>query len=114
MLMKPTVHSMNTQLSDDHFAELVEESAICPELIVQRGYRTVNVKADLERLGFSRAQISVPALEIPWYRPDGSLGLYQIKPDEPRVSRDGRVCKYEFPYKAEIPLDVHPNMRNVV
>jgi putative DNA primase/helicase len=105
---------MNLQLSDEHFAELVEESAISPDLIAQRGYRTVSVKAELERLGFSRAQISVPALEIPWYRPDGSLGLYQIKPDEPRVSRDGRVCKYKFPYKAEIPLDVHPNLRDVV
>jgi uncharacterized protein (DUF927 family) len=101
---------MKLQLSDEHLAELVEESAISPDLIVQRGCRTVNVKADLERLGFSRSQISVPALVLPWYRPDGSVGLYQMKPKEPRI-KDGKPVKYEVPTKSKAILDVHPAMR---
>lgn len=101
---------MNLQLSDEHRAELVEESAISPDLIVQRACRTVNVKADLERFGFSRSQISVPALVFPWYRPDGSLGLYQIKPKEPRI-KDGKPVKYDVPSKSKAILDVHPAMR---
>src|SRR5215217_3303970 len=110
MLMKPTESSLNLQLSDEHFAELAEESAISADLIVQRGCRTVSVKADLERLDFSRSQISVPALVIPWYHPDGSLSLYQMKPKQPRV-KDGKPVKYEVPSKSRAILDVHPAMR---
>src|SRR3712207_4807558 len=110
MSMKHATQSLKLPLSEEHLAELVEESAISPDLIAQRGYRSVGVKSELERLGFGRAQISVPALEIPWYRPDGSLGLYQIKPKEPRI-KDGRPVKYEVPPKSRVVLDVHPAMR---
>ena len=44
---------------------LLEESGIDAEVAETRGYRTVEKKVELERLGFGRAQRNVPALLDP-------------------------------------------------
>src|SRR5215218_6124953 len=72
----------------DHRRQLVEESGIAPRVILDRGYRTVKTKAELERLGFSRPQQVAPALAIPMYGPTGERVTHQIRPDNPeRLTR---------------------------
>jgi Domain of unknown function (DUF3854) len=89
---------------------LVQESSIKPKVIEARGYRTVETKAELERLGFGRAQCNVPGLLLPIYAPSGEISLYQFRPDEPRI-KDGRPVKYETPSRSRMALDVHPFAR---
>jgi replicative DNA helicase len=92
-----------------HQQQLVEESGITPQVILDRGYRTVTTKAELNRLGFSKTQQLAPALAIPMYGPTGELVTHQIRPDSPRKDRDGKPIKYETPAKSRVHLDVHPS-----
>jgi hypothetical protein len=92
-----------------HRIELIEGSGISPEVVLERGYRTVKIKAELRRLGFSAKQQLVPALLIPMYWPTGELVSYQIKPDCPRSDEDGEPIKYETPAGSPVRLDVHPS-----
>src|SRR5215212_3873494 len=101
---------METKLTADHRAalrelldyphheqQLVAESGVAPQVILERGYRTVKTKAELKRLGFSTAQQRAPALAIPMYDPAGKLATHQIRPDSPREDGDGKPVKYETP-----------------
>jgi hypothetical protein len=97
-------------LAVHHRAMLVQESSIKPKVIEARGYRTVETKAELERLGFGRAQRNVPGLLLPIYAPGGEISLYQFRPDEPRI-KNGRPVKYETPSGSHMALDVHPFTR---
>ena len=92
-----------------HLRQLVEESGIAPQVILERGYRTVTTKTELKRLGFSRSQQRAPALVIPMYSPTGEPVTHQIRPDSPRKDRDGKPIKYETPAKSRVRLDVHPS-----
>lgn len=94
-----------------HHRNQLESSAIDPEIIAERGYRTATTKSDLERLGFGRAQRNVPAMVIPIYNVHGELALRQIRPDEPRI-KDGKVVKYETQSKASLALDVPRRIRD--
>ena len=98
------------QLSEQHRRMLVEESGIEPEVVEARGYRTVEKKVELEKLGFGRAQRNVPALLMPVYSPRGEVVLHQSRPDEPRI-KDGKPLKYETPAGSRMSVDVHPSMR---
>ncbi|MBI4566305.1 MAG: DUF3854 domain-containing protein [Planctomycetes bacterium] len=93
-------------LSEQH-RELIAGSGISPEVAAARGYRTVEVRADLRRLGFSDTQARVPALFIPVHGVTGEVVLYQIRPDEPRIV-DGKPVKYETPRGSRMVLDVPP------
>ena len=92
-----------------HRQQLLEESAIAPEIVVERGYRTVKTKTELKQLGFSSAQQLAPALLIPMYSPAGEITSHQIKPDIPRKDKCGKPIKYETPAKSGVRLDVHPS-----
>jgi hypothetical protein len=92
-----------------HRQQLVKESGIAPQVILDRGYRTVKTKTELKRLGFSKRQQLAPALVIPMYGPTGELATHQIRPDSPREDRDGKVIKYETPANSRVYLDVHPS-----
>jgi hypothetical protein len=52
----------DARLSPPHKAMLLEGSGIDVRIVERRGYRTVELKAELERLGFGRAQRNTPAL----------------------------------------------------
>jgi len=93
-----------------HHAALIRDSAITPEVAAARGYRTVTVRAELRRLGFSEAQARVPALLVPVWTVRGDVGLYQLRPDRPRIVR-GKALKYETPRGARMMLDVPPLAR---
>jgi hypothetical protein len=89
---------------------LEQESSIVPKVIEARGYRTVETKAELETLGFGRAQRKVPGLLLPIYTPGGEISLYQFRSDEPRI-KDRKPVKYETPGGSRMALDVHPFAR---
>jgi len=93
-----------------HHREHLQGSAISPDVIAERGYRTVTTKAELARLGFGRTQQNVPALLMPIHNTRGERVLYQSRPDEPRL-KDGRMIKYETPAGAGLALDVPPRSR---
>jgi hypothetical protein len=98
------------QLLPQH-AQLLEASAIAPQVARARGYRSVVDPAELRTLGFSAQQTRTPALLIPIYGPSGGQPvLYQARPDEPR-ERDGKPVKYETPVRAGMRLDVPPAAR---
>jgi hypothetical protein len=99
-------------LSEQHRRMLLEESGIEPAVAEARGYRTIVRKVELEKLGFGRAQRNVPALLIPVHSPSGEVALYQSRPDEPRLKKDGDPIKYETPSGSRMTIDVHPSMRN--
>ena len=99
------------RLSRSHKKMLLEESGIHPRLVVGRGYRTIQTKAELERLGFGRSQCNVPGVLLPIHGPMGGVVSYQFRPDEPRI-KDGKPVKYETPTGSRMVLDVHPAVRD--
>ena len=86
--------------------ELIEASAIWPDVAEARGYRSVTEKRELNGL-FGPVQQRVPALLIPLHDVYGELRAYQLRPDQPRVT-DGRVVKYETPRGLKMMLDCPP------
>lgn len=90
---------------------LIDGSSISPEVAAERGYATATTKADLRAIGFGPSQQLAPALVIPVFGADGELATYQIRPDRPRLNRDGKVVKYETKARTGIVLDVPPRAR---
>ncbi len=88
--------------------KLIDDSAIAPVVAAARGYRSVTSKSELKRLGFSDRQCRTPALLIPMYNERAEIVLYQIRPDQSRVGKDGKLIKYETPAKAKMRLDIPP------
>lgn len=97
-------------LNEDHRRMLLQESGISPEIVLTRGYRTVETKSELRRLGFADSQCNPPGLLIPLYSPAGEIVNYQFRPDQPRI-RDGKPVRYETPRGSRMALDVHPFVR---
>ncbi len=98
-------------LSPDHRRMVLVESGVSPEVAWARGYRTVETKAGLGRLGFSGPQCNPPGLLVPIHSPLGEISSYQFRPDLPRIGKDGRPIKYETPRGSRMVLDVHPFAR---
>ena len=98
----------DTMLAVHHRHMLEIESGIRPDLIATRGYRTVTVKAELKRLGFSDRQCLTPGLLLPIWDLNGDIASYQFRPDQPQLNRDGKVTKYETPQGSTMILDVSP------
>ena len=95
-------------LSPHHYAMLHEESAIAPEVIAARGYRTMTSGAALATLGFAGYQRRAPALVLPVHDVHGTVVLSQIRPDHPRRNKRKKLIKYETPDGAKVRLDIHP------
>jgi hypothetical protein len=92
-------------------ADLLAASVVAPAVARERGYRSIETKAELARLGFSESQRNVPALLSPVWGVLGDLVTYQIRPDTPRIGADGRPIKYETPRGTQMALDVPPAAR---
>lgn len=101
------------KLYEEHKKTLTGESGISEEVIDARGYRTVDKKIELEKLGFSKAQRNVPGMLIPVWSPNEEIVIYQYRPDEPRI-KDGKPVKYETPTGTRMVLDVHPFAREML
>jgi len=97
-----------------HHAALLTASGVSSTVARLRGYRTAHSLAELQRLGFGRNQGSVPALVIPVYGLDGNISLYQVRPDAPRINREGRAARYEVPRGARLVIDVPPAARQFI
>lgn len=91
--------------------ELLAASAISPEVARERGYVSVDSRAQLKRCssGFG-GKCPVPGLLIPLHRIDGSVSGYQYRPDAPRIM-DGKPRKYETPFQQPGGIDVPPGVR---
>lgn len=95
-----------------HRLTLEEGSGIHPDVIAERGYWSAEKWQDLDGLVFRSTQKArpenYPALMIPQYDPAGALTYHVLRYDRPRVTREGRVIKYEQPGGAGLRLDVPP------
>jgi hypothetical protein len=89
---------------------LLEESAISPEIVAGRGYRTASSRSEVPAVfpDYQRRR----GLVIPTFSPSGATS-YQLRPDVPRV-RGGKARKYEQPGGVGCILDVHPRMMAAV
>jgi hypothetical protein len=97
-------------LANEHRAMLERDSGIKPEIIEARGYRTVTVKAELRKLGFSDMQCNVHGLLFPLHSVRGQIENYQFRADNPRIIK-GKPVKYETIKGSGMMLDVHPSAR---
>jgi hypothetical protein len=98
-------------LAPRHRAELEQGSAIDPAIIAERGYRSLTA-ADLPALlpaAFEGAQRR-PGLLVPISSVHGTVGAWQIKPDQPRII-NGKPVKYETARGASLCLDVPGRVR---
>ena len=111
-----------------HREELLTESAIDPDVVLERGYTTVHrpeagstaihgvravgtTREILSRMGFPswaiRENYFYPGMWIPQYSPTGERYAGQWKPKSPVANRDGKRMKYASA-KGASRLDVHP------
>ena len=108
---------LTAALSEQHYAEIVIDSGVSPDVATQRGYRTLTgTGADRDELaaaGFSRTQIrdeAFPLLLIPMHGMDGTVRGHQIKPAVPRMRFKEDMTrvpvKYETPARAPLVVDV--------
>ena len=97
-------------LAPNH-AGVLAASGIAEHVIEARGYRTVEVRAELDRLGFGRRQQIVPTLLIPVDGVASGITSYQHRPDTPRTGDRGKPIKYETPRGMRMALDVPPTAR---
>jgi hypothetical protein len=101
-----------------HLEQLAQGSGIAPEVIAERGYRSISGPegyTELKRLGFSRQQAKqTPGLLIPILGLDGQPALYQYRPDSPRINTKGRTVKYETPTQQTMRLDFGTGQRDLI
>jgi hypothetical protein len=96
-------------LASEHKKMLLEESAIDPGIVEERGYFSAS-QSKMVALGFARWQANGRALIIPMYDTSGVRRLYQARHDESRERKNGSPARYETPHGEKIILDVHPRM----
>ena len=94
-------------LLDKHLDHLLA-SAISPDVIRERGYRSILGKHDLRELGFGKAQQRYPGILMPLHAVDGASISPQYRPDNPRTNAKGKPIKYENPTGSSVRLDVPP------
>lgn len=114
-------------LSSQHRQMLELDSGILPEVIAARGYRTVTA-AEARKFGFTGQQAR-DGLLLPVHTTDGQVGLYVLRPDNPRVVEDKRhkkdpltgdrpqkVIKYEWPKgvgpRVDCPPTCYPQLKD--
>jgi len=111
-------------LAKQHIHQLVESSAVDPNVVTERGYRTVgwtlNDKAgqrELNQLGipsWARDAERGTGLLIPMFRATGERISYQWRPDKAVRNRDGKFMRYSSVRGQTNRLDVHPRNTNAI
>lgn len=118
------MEDLTIALSAEHRRELIEGSAIDPDVIRERGYSTVarpnaalrdgygrDTREQLRAAGFpswaTREDYYYPGLLIPQYGPSGQRYAGQFKPFRAVTGRDGKPQRYASA-KGGARLDVHP------
>ena len=105
MVSYPNISSRT--LSNAHRRMLFEWSGIDPSVALERGYRTVERRAELTEYPEWQRRLG---LYIPTYSPDGRSTGCLLRPNRPRKNGP----KYEAPQGSGVILDVHPRMRQEV
>ena len=102
-MIAPIPSPRGPDLSEKH-ARMIEESSIWPDVAAERGYRTVT-RAEVPDVfrGYQRKN----GLLIPTLSPSGKRGV-RLRPNKPRVGKDGKARKYEQPGNVPCAPDVHP------
>src|SRR5215212_5777770 len=90
-----------------HRQSLEMDSGISPDVITERGYRTIKSRAAAELLEYKKYQRRAPSLYVPMYSPCGRRSS-QIRPDTPRKKKSGEPVKYDSPTGGDPLIDVHP------
>jgi hypothetical protein len=101
-------------LVENHLQHLREGSGISAEVIIERGYRSIQNKGDLETYGFLSAQRRAPGILIPLWGVDGNQVGCQYRPDNPRSDSRSRPVKYESPTGSSNHLDCPPRCRQML
>src|SRR6266850_1303505 len=99
------------ELAPHHREQLTQGSGIAPEVIADRGYRSIRSPggySELKPHGFTRAQANLPGLLLPLWTTDRKNGLMVYRPDVPRQDRNGKLIKYELPKDVGVRLDCPP------
>jgi hypothetical protein len=103
---------MTDILTPAHRTMLEVESGITPDVIAERGYRSLTSAEALKvlpTLRFSVVQSRLGSgLLFPLTLPEDPAPLYQFRPDHPRRDEDGRLMKYEIPARTTQRLIFHP------
>lgn len=109
------------RLAKRHWQMLVQESGILPEVVKQRGYRTIRDLDELRPYGFrprahwrgSETGLLIP-LHLPTPAPSPTPPPAAYRPDLPIMNtndRNPRPQKYLHPVRSRPHIDVHPAMR---
>jgi len=113
-------------LSPEHYAEITIDSAVCDEVALARGYRTLTGtgadRDELNDLGFKPfvwgRDDAYPGLLIPMHGADGTVRGHQFKPAVPRkrvkTDQTSVPVKYETPPGSPNVVDVPAYTRNVL
>lgn len=101
----------HNELTDQHHYELTVESLISKEMLQERGYRSV--KAHELPPAFAEYQRR-DGLLIPIRSVRGEIESYQLKPDTPRVGKNGKPIKYETAANAKQIIDCPPSARRLL
>jgi Domain of unknown function (DUF3854) len=110
--MVPEPHEIQyPDLSEKHKRMLFSESGIAPKVVWERGYKSVEDPQELHELGFADYQCLTPGLLIPVRGLGKEVLFSRFRPDNPRLDRKGRPCKYEQPENTGITLDVPPSVQ---
>src|ERR1700682_6142718 len=103
-----TYSRANTFLQPNHL-QMLQDSAIIPEVSRARGYQTITRKSGLRGYGFNPEQRRTPTLLIPVYDARGRLITYQVRPDEPRIDRHAGAVEYDVCPGRQFALDAPPS-----
>ena len=106
---------MTQILTPDHRTMLEVGSAIAPEVIAERGWRSLSGSggiAELTRLDFADYQRRVPGLLIPVHTTTGEVLRMVYRPDDPRTIKEPngkmRTLKYDQAEDSPVHLDCPP------
>ena len=113
-MVNPVFSEVVPELLPDHLLHLQEGSGITPEVIRERGYRSLLGKSELQKIGFTPAQQRAPGILIPLWSVDGKEAGFQFRPDHPRTSGRGKAVKYESPAGSSNRLDCPPRCQKAV
>ena len=109
---------MTDILTPAHRTMLEVGSTILPEVIAERGWRSLSGyggSAELKWLAFAEYQRRVPGLLIPVHTTDGQVLPIVWRPDAPRTITDAKgktkVLKYDQAEGSDVRLDCPPRCR---
>ncbi len=105
--------SQGATLRAHHQHMLEVESGISPNMIVDRRWRSVDSPAELREIGFADYQCR-PGLLIPEWTTGGVQRGYKLRPDNPRIGKNGKPIKYESPAGSRLQLDCPPSMTHAL